>query len=275
MIMCPKLLSLFILFWTAILEVNCQFQNFPGLNGACTSCQQNGPTGGNYYVSYPWYPQYSQLPYQNPTYAQAYQQYPQYLPYVSTSNQPQSIGYQQVYTPSTQPSSVSSVNAAIVTKDKANYDNVKTEVIDIEPKYFRYLYSNLFSKSASLPRTRKIGVRKNSPYVVKVDSHQLNSTNVPQVIKKHDVQHKTFTFKKTFVLSPGNQDSVINMNFVNGVIVTTEAPEELRGEGELQENTNERLHQETTTTEQPITTTEEPITTTENDNPANLNSWFK
>lgn len=271
MIMCPKLCSSLFLVWIATLSVDCQIQTYPGLNECGTSCQQNGPINGNYYAI-PWYPQYSQIPFQYPTYNQFYQQYPQYMPYVSTSNQPQQVGYQQLYT--NQPSSVSTVKSE-VNAPKTNYDGIKTEVIDIEPKYFRYLYSNLLSKPVYQPQTNTISVRKNAPYVVKIDSNQYNNTNVPQVIKKHDVQHKTYTFKKTFVLTPGDKDSVINMNFVNGVPVTTDATEELQEEARVQEETNESLHQETTTTEQPITTTEEPITTTENDDPVSINSWFR
>lgn len=249
-----KFPSFLVLLW--IFEVNSQLLNYPGLNGGCTNCQSDVHTTGSYYGNYPWYPQYRQVGYQYPSFGQYYSQY---LPYAYANNQLPQAGSQQIN---------SNVNRPSVTKttDNSKFANVKTEVIDIDPQYFRYLYSRYLPQSVSVPKSRKVSVsNKRFPYVVKVDSHQYNSSNIPQVIKKHDVQHKTFTFKKTYVLTPGNENSVINLNFVNGVPVTTVTSNDLREETTLPPST---------TTEESTITTEEPTTTTENDNPVSVTRWY-
>lgn len=267
--MCPKFRCLFFLLWT--FDVNSQLLNYPGLNSGCTSCPVSAQSNGNYYVNNPWYPQSGQVIYQYPQTGQYYQQY---LPYAYLNNQPQSSGSHQLLlqTQITPGSNlpVSGVPAKQTNGDsKIKFENVKTEVIDIDPQSFRYLYSRYYLPNAvTVPKSRKVSISKDSPYVVKVESHQYNSTSVPQVFRKHDVQHKTFTFKKTYVLKPGNKDSVINLNFVNGVPVTTETSNDLQTE-------TTTLPPSTTTTEESVsTTTEEPATTTENDTPVSVNGWF-
>lgn len=260
--MCPKFRSLLFLIWT--FEVNSQILSYPGLNGGCTGCPA---TAQSIYVNYPWYPQSRQVIYQYPVTGQYYQQY---MPYVYVNNQPQPASSQQLY-PNlgsdqiTSGSRVIEVPTRKTTDDsKVKYGNVKTEIIDIDPQSFRYLYSSYLPNV--VPRPRKASVRKDLPYVVKVDSNQYNTTSIPQVIKKHDVQHKISSFRKTFVLKPGDKDSVINLNFVNGEPVTTETSDDL-----VPETTQ---LSPVTTTEEPVITTEEPTTTTENDTPVSLNGWF-
>lgn len=253
--MCSNFMCLLLLIWMYSQEAYGQIQTSLGWNGGCNTCPAASNTG-YVYGGYPVYPQYTQQYNQYPYYSQNFQQ----LPYVYASNQQQAVGNQQIIN-SYPTNSVTSGTTAT----KNVYDTIKTEVIDIDPKYFRDLYANYYPQRVRTPTVSRTSVvRQQTPYVVKIDSQQHNNTNVPQVIKKHDVQHKTFTFKKTFVLNPNeNKDSVINLNFVNGVPVTTEVAEEFREDTTIKA---EIIQEIPVTTDQPEKT--------EDKKPVSVDSWF-
>lgn len=259
--MCPNFWCFLLPIWMVLHISYGQIQSGVVYGGGCSTCPLSQNVGYDY-RGYSMYPQYGQPYYQYPEtsyYSQNFQQ----LPYVYASNQQQPVSNQQIITSGS--TSTGTSGSSVV--DKNTYSNVKTEIIDIDPKYFRYLYSNYFPRnvgSASSYTTRKV-VGQQVPYVVKVDSQQHNNTNIPQVIKKHDVQHKTFTFKKTFVLNPDeNKNNVINLNFVNGVPVTTEVSENLREETTIKPQVIDEVP----------ATTEQQITTTDSEIPVSVNSWF-
>nr|CAH7734891.1 unnamed protein product [Callosobruchus chinensis] len=92
---------------------------------------------------------------------------------------------------------------------------------------FTYIPTYQYKNQPIPPMTKKR--RHRHKYVIKKDSSQnYGNQSESRVIDKHEVQSKTYSFRKTFVVTPEKRPSgPITINLLNGVPVTTPLPEEI------------------------------------------------
>lgn len=215
------------------------------------------------YYGYPGQSYVQNYPANYPTYSYPVQSYPSQI--YQAGNYPVQQNYPQ--------------HAAIQPNNSHvdPYANLKVDIIDVEPKYFDY-YKRFFKLEDNAYPIEVIDDNSNAGghgggggggvqqtqaqpyYTVKTESKHFNFTSIPKSVSTHDVKSKTYSFKRTFTLDPTNKEnSVINLNFVNGVQVTDEPDVETR---DLSETTLPPAVTEVTTN-----------ATTENDEPINILSW--
>lgn len=171
------------------------------------------------------------------------QNYPNYYPYVQY-----------------RPLNSTASNSTVETTTKDPFANVTTDFVDVEPQRFNNLM-NFYHLQPQIQPIRARSPRYYQPtYKVFVDSKQSNFTEKPPtVFTKHEVQNKKYSFRKTFVLTPENRSSVINLHFLNGEPVNQEETP-----GGARENVKEEID-----TEPAVTTTEE------SEKPVGVNNWLK
>nr|CAI5821392.1 unnamed protein product [Callosobruchus analis] len=91
---------------------------------------------------------------------------------------------------------------------------------------FTYIPTYQYNNQPSPPTPKKRKHRHR--YVIKKDSSQSNGNqSESRVVDKHEVHSKTYSFRKTFIVTPEKRPSgPITINLLNGVPITTAHPEE-------------------------------------------------